>query len=74
MWLSQRTRLNFVFSLCRRRKGEKLFLVAFFECDEDFELESVEHDRLYCSKEKWVGDTPKCQPVKEEDGDDEEGA
>lgn len=47
--------------------------MAFYECSEDFELESIDHDRLYCSKEKWVGDTPRCQPAKEEDGD-EEGA
>ena len=30
----------------RRRKSEKLFLVAFYECDEDYELENVEQDRF----------------------------
>lgn len=48
-------------------------MVAFYECEEDFELENSEQDRLYCSKEKWVGNTPKCQPVKEEEGIDEDG-
>jgi hypothetical protein len=56
----------------RRRKGEKLFLVAFYECDEDYELENLEHDRLYCSKEKWVGNTPKCMQIND-DGEDEDG-
>lgn len=48
--------------------------MAFYECDEDFELGNLEQDRLYCSREKWVGDTPKCMPVNDENGDDEEGA
>lgn len=63
------------YRISRRRKGEKLFLVAFYECDEDFELENLEQDRVYCSREKWVGDTPKCNPVHDdgENGDDEEG-
>ncbi|KAG5677774.1 hypothetical protein PVAND_007505 [Polypedilum vanderplanki] len=56
----------------RRRKGEKLFLVAFYECDEDYELENLENDRLYCSREKWVGNAPKCMPINDEGEDDEE--
>lgn len=68
----------YVFSkILRRRKGEKLFLVAFYECNEDYELENLEQDRLYCSKEQWVGDTPKCMAINEEEengDDDEEGA
>lgn len=55
----------------RRRKGEKLFLVAFYECDEDYELENLEQDRLYCSRERWVGTTPKCNAIND-DGEDEE--
>ncbi|CRK94788.1 CLUMA_CG008282, isoform A [Clunio marinus] len=46
----------------RRRKGEKLFLVAYYECDDGYELEDSEHDRLYCSRESWVGNTPVCIP------------
>lgn len=68
----------FMFSFYhRRRKGEKLFLVAFYECNEDYELENLEQDRLYCSRESWVGDTPKCMAINDEDEDgdgDEEGA
>jgi fibulin 1/2 len=62
--------------VCRRRKGEKLFLVAFYECNEDFVLENLEHDRLYCSKEAWVGNTPRCEAIEEDENedDDEEGA
>lgn len=63
----------FVCASCRRRKGEKLFLVAFYECNEDFELENLEQDRLYCSREAWVGDAPKCMAINDDDGDDEEG-
>lgn len=68
-----RRRFNAVCASCRRRKGEKLFLVAFYECNEDFELENLEQDRLYCSREAWVGDAPKCMAINDEDGDDEEG-
>jgi hypothetical protein len=65
--------LKFLFSISnRRRKGEKLFLVAFYECDEDYELENLESDRLYCSKEKWVGGEPKCMPINDEDDDEED--
>lgn len=66
---------NVVYAFHRRRKGEKLFLVAFYECDEDYELENLEQDRLYCSREAWVGNAPKCMAVNDEDEDeDEEGA
>lgn len=65
----------------RRRKGEKIFLVAFYECSDGYEMENVEQDHLYCSKETWVGadfdedSTPKCVFVNEdEDNEDEEGA
>lgn len=71
------------FNISRRRKGEKIFLVAFYECNDDYEIENLEQDRLYCSKETWVGadfdeeNTPKCLSVND-DGDnedeDEEGA
>lgn len=52
--------------------------MAFYECDEDYELENLEQDRLYCSRERWVGDTPKCMQINddgEEEGteEDEEG-
>jgi hypothetical protein len=65
----------FSFFTVRRRKGERLFLVAFYECDEDFELENLERDRLYCSKESWIGNVPKCMPVNtdEDETGDEEG-
>ncbi|XP_070502012.1 fibrillin-2-like [Chironomus tepperi] len=55
----------------RRRKGEKIFLVAFYECDEDYELENLEQDRLFCSQESWVGDIPRCMPIND-DGEDED--
>lgn len=63
----------YIFFFYRRRKGEKIFLVAFYECDEDYELENLEQDRLYCSKERWVGNTPKCMAINDEgeDGDEE---
>jgi hypothetical protein len=66
---------NFFFSpLCRRRKGNKLFLVAFYECDDDYELENLEQDRLYCSRERWVGDAPKCMQIHEDEGEEEGGS
>lgn len=44
----------------RRKKDGNIFLVAFYDCEEDFELEDPDQDRLYCSKQKWVGDHPNC--------------
>jgi hypothetical protein len=65
----------------RRRKGEKIFLVVFYKCDKNYEMENVDQDRLYCSNEQWVAvdydedNTPKCVAVNEDDNDDdEEGA
>lgn len=48
--------------------------MAFYECNEDFELENLEQDRLYCSHEQWIGNVPKCMALEEESGaeDDEE--
>ena len=69
---SQLRNFNVVYGFCRRRRGEKLFLVAFYECNEDFELENLEQDRLYCSREAWVGNTPKCIAVNDEDNDEDE--
>ena len=50
--------------------------MAFYECDEDYELENLEQDRLYCSRERWVGETPKCMQINddgEEEGSEDEG-
>lgn len=44
----------------RRKKDGNIFLVAFYDCEEDFELEDPDQDRLYCSKQKWVGNHPNC--------------
>lgn len=62
----------FIIIYFRRRKGEKIFLVAFYECDEDFELENLEHDRLYCSHERWIGNFPNCMPLEEESEEEED--
>lgn len=58
---------NFTF---RRRKGTKIFLVAFYECDDEFELENSLQDRLYCSREQWVGDEPKCMQIHDDEGEE----
>lgn len=34
--------------------------MAFYECDDDFELETPEDDHLYCSKGTWIGSRPRC--------------
>lgn len=52
--------------------------MAFYECNEDYEMEIFEQDRLYCSNERWVAvdfdedNTPKCVAVNEDDDNDEE--
>ena len=55
----------------RRRKGTKIFLVAFYECDDDYELDNTRPDRVYCSDEQWVGDEPKCMQIHDDEGEEE---
>lgn len=53
-----------------------MFLVAFYECEDDFELVAPETDRLYCSQFKWIGERPRCERVSgaaEEYDDGDEG-
>lgn len=43
-----------------RRKGDNVFLVAVYECLEYFALQSADENRLYCSKQQWIGTRPQC--------------
>ncbi|XP_055846374.1 fibrillin-2 isoform X2 [Episyrphus balteatus] len=51
---------GFVQKYDRRRKGESTFIVAFYSCNDNFELEDSERNTVYCSKKKWIGELPKC--------------
>lgn len=53
----------------RRKKDDHVFLVAYYQCNDDYDLESLDNDRLYCSKETWIGDRPNCISLSE-DGDE----
>lgn len=44
----------------RWRKGDRVFLVAVYECDEEYDLLVPSENRLYCSGRKWIGTEPKC--------------
>lgn len=49
--------------------------MAVYTCDEDYELENEDNDRLYCSKRKWIGIYPNCMQLEEtydENGEGEE--
>ncbi|XP_037034819.1 fibrillin-1 isoform X2 [Bradysia coprophila] len=66
---------NAVVRNLRRQKDGRIFPVAVYTCDEDYELESVDNDRLYCSKRKWIGIYPNCMQLEEtydENGEEEE--
>lgn len=66
-------RHGFVQKYDRRRKGEHVFLVALYACNDNFELEDAEITTLYCSQRKWVGDLPNCVALGEyTDADEEE--
>lgn len=39
--------------------------MAVYTCDEDYELENEDNDRLYCSKRKWIGIHPNCMQLEE---------
>ncbi|XP_017844210.1 multiple epidermal growth factor-like domains protein 6 [Drosophila busckii] len=61
----------------RRRKGDKVFLVAYYACSENYDFEFEQVNALYCGQEQWVGETPSCVPRNElsealDDDDDEE--
>ncbi|SPP86978.1 uncharacterized protein LOC117589448 isoform X1 [Drosophila guanche] len=49
----------------RRRRGEKIFLVAYFACNENYEFESLENSAMYCHEKQWVGELPTCIPLVE---------
>lgn len=66
-------RHGFVQKYDRRRKGEHVFLVALYACNDNFELEDAEITTLYCSQRKWVGDLPNCVALGEYTDADEEG-
>ncbi|XP_050333374.1 fibrillin-1 isoform X2 [Bactrocera neohumeralis] len=66
-------RHGFVQKYDRRRKGEHVFLVAVYACNDNFELEDADITTLYCSQRKWVGDLPTCVALGEyTDADEEE--
>nr|CAD7433907.1 unnamed protein product [Timema monikensis] len=47
----------------KRRNPEKpnnRYLVAVYRCEEGHELRDPGVDRVYCSKDHWVGETPVC--------------
>lgn len=58
----------------RRRRGDNVFLVASYSCNDNFELEDSEINTLYCSDRKWVGELPVCISLGEYvEEEDEEG-
>ncbi|XP_055910382.1 fibrillin-2 isoform X2 [Eupeodes corollae] len=51
---------GFVQKYDRRRKGESTFIVAFYSCNDNFELQNSQRNIVYCSKRTWIGELPKC--------------
>ncbi|GAB0100994.1 EGF-like calcium-binding, conserved site [Sergentomyia squamirostris] len=62
----------YVVKFNRRRKGDKVFLVAFYDCEESYELKNPLVDRLYCSQQSWIGDKPQCIFVEDGENGEEE--
>lgn len=58
-------RHGFVQKYDRRRRVDKVFLVALYSCNDNFEFEDSEIHTLYCSERKWVGELPVCISVSE---------
>ncbi len=53
------------FWLCRRRNRvgrRNRYAMALYECDEGFTFPPESADRMFCSRNKWVGPTPVCLP------------
>ncbi|XP_022219640.2 uncharacterized protein LOC111072223 [Drosophila obscura] len=59
-----------VIKYARRRSGEKIFLVAYFACNENYEFESLDNIFMYCREKQWVGELPTCIPLVEYDLND----
>ncbi|XP_030385204.1 fibrillin-2 isoform X2 [Scaptodrosophila lebanonensis] len=55
----------------RRRKGRKVFLVAYYSCNENYEFEDAQVTALYCRAKQWVGELPACIPNGGELDDDD---
>lgn len=55
----------------RRRRGDKIFLVAVYACNDNFDFEDPDMTTLYCSNRAWVGDLPGCIPLSEYDEEEE---
>lgn len=51
-----------------------MFLVALYECSENYELENPDVDRMYCSNHAWIGEKPHCYSLGGEDEEGEEGS
>lgn len=47
--------------------------MAFYECEDDFDLEAPDNDHLYCSKDSWIGVRPRCIPNGNGNGQDDYG-
>lgn len=57
----------------RRRRGDKIFLVAYYACNDNYDFERTQVQALYCSASQWVGELPACLPrVEYPEGDDDE--
>ncbi|XP_053687239.1 uncharacterized protein LOC128736776 [Sabethes cyaneus] len=66
---------GYVVKYNRRKKDDHIFLVAFYECDDHYELQPAETDRLFCSGKQWIGTKPSCisnRPEGEEDDEEDE--
>ncbi|XP_062552414.1 fibrillin-1-like isoform X2 [Armigeres subalbatus] len=63
---------GYVVKYNRRRKEDHIFLVAFYECDDYYELQPSETDRLFCSGKQWIGKTPNCVSTGGDGEEDEE--
>ncbi|KFB47089.1 AGAP005714-PA-like protein [Anopheles sinensis] len=64
---------GYVVKYNRRKKNGNIFLVAYYECDDYYELQPPELDRLYCSSKRWIGKRPECVSTRTGLEDDEEG-
>ncbi|EDV40049.2 uncharacterized protein Dana_GF10324 [Drosophila ananassae] len=57
----------------RRRNGEKVFLVAYYSCNSNYQFEKVDDTMMFCSHGNWVGNIPTCLPLVDYTGDLGEG-
>uniref|UniRef100_T1GYL6 Sushi domain-containing protein n=1 Tax=Megaselia scalaris TaxID=36166 RepID=T1GYL6_MEGSC len=68
---------GYVIKYDRKSFKDISYVIALYACDDNFEFEGNTSNVVYCSKDNWIGNLPKCKGTEdyndyEEDDEDDE--